>query len=173
MAKKFSRSDISPTVYAPAPILGIPTASEAVALERAAAELEREAGRLKGQAKAMRERRENAARLTRFARIPGQVRRLVARGEDHDEAVRLVAAELAVPLETVQHWIRQARRQAERLERARRNREIARLAARGWSNRAIAERFGLAPSYISTLLSRQIAQEGQKRLVRVQGDQQP
>lgn len=166
MSKKDTDCEYGPTVYVSDPIIGIPTASESVALERAAAELEREAGRLKGQAKALREQRANAARLTRFARIPGRVRRLVEAGEDHDQAIRQVAAELAVPLETVEHWIRQARRQAKHQARERRNREIARLAARGWTNRAIAERFSLAPSYISTILSRQIAQDGQKRLVR-------
>ncbi|WP_299394661.1 helix-turn-helix domain-containing protein [Pelagibius sp.] len=77
-----------------------------------------------------------------------------AQSMPEDRAIAMVAAETGVALETVQvHWRHGKKRRAEEA-REKRNREIMRLAARGWTNGAIAGRLDLHPSTVARIIQK-------------------
>lgn len=77
-----------------------------------------------------------------------------AQSMPEDRAVTTVAAETGIPVETVQiHW-RNARKRMAEEAREKRNREIMRMAARGWTNGAIAKRLDLHPSTVARIIQR-------------------
>ncbi len=77
-----------------------------------------------------------------------------AQSMPEDAAIRMVSRETGVPLETVAaHW-RHAKKRIAEEARERRNREIMRLAARGWTNSAIGARLDLHPSTVARIIQR-------------------
>ncbi len=102
---------------------------------------------------AMRRRRKVAGELKSLSNLGAVVAILMSEGHSFDDVSRLLERE-GVPPETTLHYWKEHRRIQERIARAQRDREIMRLAARGWTNKQIALRFGLHEKSISRIVQR-------------------
>ncbi len=74
-----------------------------------------------------------------------------------DDALEQAARRLGISPEATRSYVVQWRREAADEARARRNIEIMRLVARGWTNTQIAARVNLSPSYVGRIVRRMIA----------------
>jgi hypothetical protein len=100
-----------------------------------------------------------AAAEERFARFPAlaePVYQHIQQGKTTEEAIIAVALKTDVLVETVRFYWKRSKLMA-KITRANRNREIMRLAARGWTNAAIAKRVDMHPKSISRIIQRQLA----------------
>lgn len=101
-----------------------------------------------------RETAQNAKkRLKRLNGIPLEIERDLAQGLDLARALDTAAGRHQVPLETVTLRWQLHQRPRRRMAKEKRNREILRLARRGWSNAELARHFGLAPSTVSRIVA--------------------
>lgn len=76
------------------------------------------------------------------------------RGVDVETAITAIAVQEGVLIETVRYYYEKELRVRKRDERCRRDRDIMRLAARGWTNARIAARVGLHPDSVSRIVQR-------------------
>lgn len=111
----------------------------------------------------LRERRAAEERIRRqlgiIRTLPDLVSCHQATGMTADAAIRAAAQEAGVPVETVELWVARERRNRIEAERRRRQTEVMRLAARGWSNAAIAAEVGLHRNSVSRIVQRQLRRD--------------
>ncbi len=118
------------------------------------AELARVAGsRATAHEIALRRQREVSARLKNLQSLGAVVAVLMAEGHSFDTISRTLERE-GIPPETTLHYWKEHQRVQKRIERARRDRTIMRLAARGWTNKQIALRVGLHEKSVSRIIQR-------------------
>lgn len=87
---------------------------------------------------------------------PEVFRQYLAQGLAYEQALDATAAATGLPVETIEyHWRRQNRPDP-KAEAEARAIEVLRLAAKGWSNAAIAEKLSLHPNSVSRIISRKI-----------------
>jgi DNA-binding NarL/FixJ family response regulator len=97
--------------------------------------------------------REARARFDALATVPHRYRELLAGGATADHAVDAIARELGSPRETILYHLDRHRRATARAARAERDRLIASLARRGWSNAEIAAQVQLSPSTVARIVA--------------------
>jgi DNA-binding NarL/FixJ family response regulator len=122
------------------------------ALDDAARQLDQAAQALRRQAQAASARQAFARQVERRHDIGAQV----AAAADPQAAAQAAARAHGLSVGQVQLWADQATRKQPWIARQRRNREIMRLAARGWTNAQLADRFGLARETISRIITKQL-----------------
>ena len=81
----------------------------------------------------------------------------IQEGQTPENAINAVARETRTPVETVSLFWKMKEKRMAWSERAKRNRKIMRLAARGWTKAAIARHVGLSPNSIKAIVKRQLA----------------
>lgn len=130
---------------------------EIAELEDAARMLARSARQLTRDAERKRRQAEQARKAARPRRIARDYLDMIDRGLAPEDALAAAAAAHGVPLETVRHFARRLLRSDASARRWLRNREIFRLAARGWSNADIARQVGLRnPASVSRIVQAEL-----------------
>lgn len=132
---------------------------ELAALAQAVRELERAASVLRRQMhdhqSKLARKRDARDRIESFKKAGRAALRLERDGIELGTAALRVSQAQGIPVETVALWQERARRGGTAQERAARNREVLRLAARGWTNAKLARRFGLSERTITRIVSGQ------------------
>lgn len=88
--------------------------------------------------------------------IPEAIQAKIASGCLDTLAPALVARELGLSIKVVEYHWREHQKDMAAQKKARRNREILRLAARGLSNSEIAARVGLSQGWVSRIIQRSL-----------------
>lgn len=122
--------------------------SAAQELRRMAADLERQA---ENDASADRARQAVQRHRTARNQVVAQIARMIAAGISTPQIVTRFPDFTPEQLEAL---TARAAPVAARIRRQERNREISRLAERGWTNAALAGRFGISESQVTRILSR-------------------
>ena len=91
-------------------------------------------------------------RKTRLRRVYEEAEALREAGRSTEDALAELAWQHGATAEAIRAWYAQGERLAARLERRRRDREIARLARAGLTNAEIAQRVGLHPKTVQRIL---------------------
>lgn len=113
------------------------------ALRAAAAALDREAKELSKQAERMEARRELIGNMVDGPReLSRDYATLINAGWSHDAALAELAAAHNLPNETIEYRLSENDDRQARLTKFQRDREIVRLARRGYTNKEIADRVG-------------------------------
>ncbi len=87
---------------------------------------------------------------------------LISQGRSLDQITRQLEAEGIPSPSTLFYWKRHQTAQR-RIARARRNRQVMRLAALGWHDRDIDPRVGLHPKSVSRIVQRELRKHGGSR----------
>ena len=126
------------------------------ALDAAADQLEREAEALRRCAQGARAAAELHAHLDKITAAIAQIGRDLDAGLDLAAVLRHWAEHLELPEAMLRaHWFA-SRETNKRLSRAARDREICRLAWKGWANAELAARFHLHPKSVSRIIARRL-----------------
>jgi ATP/maltotriose-dependent transcriptional regulator MalT len=98
------------------------------------------------------ERAQHDARMRELEGAPALVEALVAEGRDEAAAIGQVARDLDAPFDTVKMRLQRARKARADHARQLRNREILRLAARGWADADIARQVAVSKATVSRVV---------------------
>lgn len=134
----------------------IATVLAAAALRDMADRLRRDAEKYEAMAALAEEREAVAARVKQWrARRAGLADILAAAlvsHEDESRALDQAARQTGLEPEQLRALLPQARKMADAIGRARRNREIVRRAGAGWTNADLADRYGLTDGHITRIV---------------------
>ncbi len=125
----------------------------ALHFERLAAQLLERHATLERRAKMQRQ---VAGRRAELEGLGNLIKRRLALGEPLEEAIVAVTISTGFSKPVVEDRWRLYEKKRQKTDRVRRNREIMRLAARGWTNPQIGKQFGLHKGTVSMIVRRQL-----------------